>query len=143
MSLAPDQQAELDAARARLEETDSISEAAELEEVIGDLERLEAWGNTHLADLMDEYGDGADSSYDDIRELAAVDAAGPFILVQRNLKSSPTYWISSHSTLSDVAEYVVGEEYAEDWATETVVDISTGDVYDEGHRTVTFVKVED
>lgn len=38
-----------------------------------------------------------------------------YVLIEKNRKSEPSYWLSAHDTLSAAGEYIMGQEYAEDW----------------------------
>ena len=56
----------------------------------------------------------------------ADDALRRFLLVERNLKDSPPFWVTTHDTPEEASAYHHGQEYAHDWQVETLVDLDTG-----------------
>jgi len=94
------------------------------------LERWESQPPTpqrRLAALVDEYGDSGVPCYTD-RPVWNPDT--PFLMVEKNRKSEPPYWLTMHRTADDAVDAHVNQEYAEDWELETLVDLRTGDTYD-------------
>lgn len=54
--------------------------------------------------------------------------AGRYLLIERNVGGDkPAHWFSIHYSPEDAAEYHDGQEYAEDWEIEVLVDLETGE----------------
>lgn len=83
-----------------------------------------------LNEIRDEYGpfNGDDwmPSASDIPEN------GTFCIIERNTRSSQT-WITLWSEPEEAVRYHYGQEYAEDWYIDDLLDLATGIHYEPTH----------
>lgn len=76
-----------------------------------------------LARIIEEH-DG------DAFEVTASTEEAPkrYALVEMNVGgSTPPYWVTTHDTPSDAANYSINQEYASDWGIVSLTDLQTGD----------------
>lgn len=65
----------------------------------------------------------------DIKPSGVAGAHHRWMLVERNLKSQPAYYVTLHATPDDAAAYHDGQEYADDWVIERLTDLDADDVH--------------
>lgn len=75
----------------------------------------------------DAYGDRID-----------IENAKRYLLVESNERgSSPPYHLTTHDSPQEAWDYRVTQEYPSDWGLEALIDLGTGDTYDESDFLVT------
>lgn len=85
----------------------------------------------------------AEQKYEASEEIDA-DTAERFLLVEKNLRGcNPPHYLTTHATLAGAGQYTITQEYASDWGVVEIIDLDTGDTYDEDDFVVTVAETPD
>lgn len=91
----------------------------------------------HLEEAVDEYLAGV---HEDIAWPPDPTTAERWLLVEENVKgSTPPYWLTTHAGPAEAGQYHFTQEYASDWAIVEIIDLDTGESFDETRLGVTVV----
>lgn len=100
----------------------------------------------HLQEALAQHGEHVGDPFSlgteqlaEIWEQFALDR--PFLLVEESTRDSRRY-LTLHKSLEDAGDYQVNQEYAGDWSLLEVIDLRSGESYEEASTTVTFKKKE-
>lgn len=67
---------------------------------------------------------------DELRERVRDADAGVWLLVEKNRKSAPDYWLSRHDSPADALRYHAGQDYAEDWQPLWLINLADNERYE-------------
>lgn len=88
---------------------------------------------------VDPFGSKDDLGLSDIGDLLQ------FLLVERNVgaaSDTQSHWFSTHESTQEVSEYNIGQEYAEEWKIEMLVNLDTGERFEPRYG-ITFEPVKE
>ena len=93
----------------------------------GQVERDRA--HSRIQEVTEEIG-GPEALQDRRAAFALRPGTQQYLLVERNSHGARGYWLSTHPWPESAGEYIVTQEYGEDWETVALVDLDTGGRFD-------------
>jgi hypothetical protein len=106
------------------------------------------WARNAVDDYdLEVHDDGAvvapNASLGTTDDAGTVSTNDRWLLIERNVGgSTPPHWVTSHESQNAAGHYHTHQEYARDWEIVELIDLDTGDRFEEDDVVVTFARVE-